>query len=273
MIVVAGLDVGSGGTKCVLMDAGRKVLGKAAVRTRANFEEVAREAFEGAVTAAGLRAADVAYVATTGLGRYSISFRDVQITDITCGARGAWFLFPTTRFVLDIGAQSTRAIRLQEGGRVREFHCNEKCAAGSGGFLERAARYLEVPVAEIGALSAGADSAQAISSVCAVLAETEIINHVSDGATPDRILRGVHESLADRAMSLLKRVGYDGGLTLIGGVARQAGMAKAARAKLGADVNVPDDPHFACALGACLLAFQRLARRRPGVATSTGREA
>jgi len=273
MIVVAGLDVGSGGTKCVLMDSDRSVLGKAAVRTRANFEEVAREAFEAAAAAAGLTPGDVAYVATTGLGRYSIAFRDVQITDITCGARGAGFLFPATRFVLDIGAQSTRAIRLREGGRVRDFHCNEKCAAGSGGFLERAARYLEVPVAEIGALSAGAASAQAISSVCAVLAETEIINHVSDGATPDQILRGVHESLADRAMSLLKRVGYDGGLTLIGGVARQAGMAKAARSKLGPDVNVPDDPHYVCALGACLLAFQRLARRRPGIGASLGREA
>jgi len=273
MIVVAGLDVGSGGTKCVFMDSDRNVLGKAAVRTRANFEEVAREAFEAAAAAAGLTPGDVAYVATTGLGRYSIAFRDVQITDITCGARGAGFLFPATRFVLDIGAQSTRAIRLREGGRVRDFHCNEKCAAGSGGFLERAARYLEVPVSEIGALSAGAASAQAISSVCAVLAETEIINHVSDGATPDQILRGVHESLADRAMSLLKRVGYDGGLTLIGGVARQAGMAKAARSKLGPDVNVPDDPHYVCALGACLLAFQRLARRRPGIGASLGREA
>jgi len=255
------------------MDSSRKVLSRASVRTRANFEEVAREAFEEAAAGAGLKTGDVAYVATTGLGRYSISFRDVQITDITCGARGAWFLFPATKFVLDIGAQSTRAIRLQEGGRVREFHCNEKCAAGSGGFLERAARYLEVPVADIGALSAGAPSAQPISSVCAVLAETEIINHVSDGATPDRILRGVHESLADRALGLLKRVGYDGGLTLIGGVARQEGMVQAARLKLGAGVNVPDHPHFACALGACLLAFQRLARRHPETGATIGRTA
>lgn len=273
MIVVSGLDIGSGGTKCVLLDEKRNILGRAAVRTRANFEEVAREAFDAAVAAAGLVPGDVSYVATTGLGRYSISFRDVQITDITCGARGAWFLFPSTRFVLDIGAQSTRAIRLREGGRVRDFHCNEKCAAGSGGFLERAARYLEVPVGEIGRLSAGAPSAQSISSVCAVLAETEIINHVSDGATPEQILRGVHESLADRALSLLKRVGFDGELTLIGGVARQEGMIRAARAKLGQRVNVPEEPQYACALGAAILGFQRLARRRTETPAETGREA
>ena len=273
MTIVAGLDVGSGSTKCILMDGDKRVLGRADVRTRANFEEVAREAFEVATAAAGLTPGDISYVATTGLGRYSISFRDVQITDITCGARGAWFLFPSTRFVLDIGAQSTRAIRLREGGRVRDFHCNEKCAAGSGGFLERAARYLEIPVAEIGALSAGAPLAQTISSVCAVLAETEIINHVSDGATPEQILRGVHESLADRALGLLKRVGFDGELTLIGGVARQEGMVKAARAKLGQAVNVPEHPHHASALGACLLAFQRLSRRRPEAITEIRRNA
>jgi len=257
MTVVAGIDIGSGSTKCVLMSESRKVLGRAELRTKANFEEVAREAFEEAAKRAGLRTTEVGYIATTGLGRYSISFRDVQITDITCGARGAHYLFPTTKFVLDIGAQSTRAIRLQEGGKVRDFQCNEKCAAGSGGFLERAARYLEVPVAEIGARSAAAASAQTISSVCAVLAETEIINHVSEGVTVDNILRGIHNSLADRALSLLKRVGLDGPVAFIGGVARQEGMVVALRDKLGVPVHVPEGPQFAAALGAALLGRQR----------------
>jgi bcr-type benzoyl-CoA reductase subunit D len=176
--------------------------------------------------------------------------------------------YPATRFVLDIGAQCSRAIRLREGGRVKEFHMNEKCAAGSGGFLERAAKYLEVTVADIGPLSLAAEKPQPISSVCAVLAESEIINHVSEGVSVENILRGIHDSLADRALSLLKRVGQDGEVTLIGGVARQAGMVLALRQKLNAPVNVPDAPHLAAAHGAALLGLQRLRKLSAGQAAA-----
>lgn len=135
---------------------------------------------------------------------------------------------------------------------------NEKCAAGSGGFLERAAKYLEVTVADIGLLSLKAARPQAISSVCAVLAESEIINHVSEGVSVENILRGIHNSLADRSLGLLKRVGLDGEVTMIGGVARQEGMVVALREKLGVPVNVPEAPQLVTALGAALLGLQRL---------------
>ena len=217
-MLIAGIDIGSGTTKCVLVDEEGRVRGRAETRTKADFEKVAGEVLDAARQDAG---ADerVAYLATTGLGRYAVVARDIQITDLTCGARGAATLFPGTRYVLDIGAQCSRAIKLREGGKVKEFHMNEKCAAGSGGFLERAAKYLEVTLPEIGPLSLAAAKPQAISSVCAVLAESEIINHVSDGATVENILRGIHNSLADRALGLLKRVGLDGDVTFIGGVA------------------------------------------------------
>jgi predicted CoA-substrate-specific enzyme activase len=254
-MLVAGIDIGSGTTKCVLVDAAGQVRGRASVRTKADFEKVAREALDGARAAAG--GEDVAYVATTGLGRYAIAARDIQITDLTCGARGAATLFPSTGYVLDIGAQCSRAIKLREGGKVKEFHMNEKCAAGSGGFLERAAKYLEVRVPEIGALSLAAARPQPISSVCAVLAESEIINHVSEGVTVENILRGIHNSLADRALALLKRVGLDGEVTFIGGVALQAGMVQALRDTLRVPINVPDAPHETTALGAALLGLQR----------------
>ena len=144
---------------------------------------------------------------------------------------------------------------------------NEKCAAGSGGFLERAAKYLEVRVDDIGPLSLGAQRPQAISSVCAVLAESEIINHVSEGVAVENILRGIHNSLADRALSLLKRVGLDGPVVFIGGVARQAGMVVALRDRLGVPVLVPDGPQFAAARGAALLGLQRhLKASRPAAA-------
>jgi predicted CoA-substrate-specific enzyme activase len=254
-MLVAGIDLGSGTTKCVLVDETGALRGRALARTRADFELVARAALDAAREAAG--GAEVGYVATTGLGRYAVPFRDIQITDLTCGARGAAAAVPGTRYVLDIGAQCSRAIKLREGGKVREFHMNEKCAAGSGGFLERAAKYLEVSVADIGALSLAARTPQPISSVCAVLAESEIINHVSEGASVENILRGIHDSLADRALSLLKRVGLDGEVTFIGGVAQQAGMVHALREKLGVPVHVPEAPQFAAALGAALLGLQR----------------
>jgi predicted CoA-substrate-specific enzyme activase len=260
-MLVAGIDLGSGTTKCVLVDGDRAVRGHGVVRTKADFEHVAREARAAALADAGASDDSVAYTATTGLGRYAVSFRDIQITDLTCGARGAATLFPATRFVLDIGAQCSRAIRLRDNGKVQAFHMNEKCAAGSGGFLERAAKYLEVTVAEIGPLSLAASTPQPISSVCAVLAESEIINHVSEGVSVENILRGIHNSLADRALSLLKRVGLDGDVTLIGGVALQAGMVAALRDKLGVPIHVPEAPQLTAALGAALLGLQRLRKR------------
>jgi len=257
MMLIAGIDIGSGTTKAVLVDGDGTVRGRGLLRTKADFEKVTREALGAARQDAGAAESDVAYVATTGLGRYAVPFRDIQITDLTCGARGAATLVPSTRFVLDIGAQCSRAIKLRDGGKVKEFHMNEKCAAGSGGFLERAAKYLEVSLADIGPLSLGAGQPQPISSVCAVLAESEIINHVSEGVSVENILRGIHNSLADRALSLLKRVGLDGEVTLIGGVALQAGMVAALRDKLGGPVHVPDAPQFTTALGAAVLGLQR----------------
>jgi predicted CoA-substrate-specific enzyme activase len=267
-VLIAGIDVGSGATKAVLIDEAGAVRGRGETRTRADFEAVARAALEAALAAAGAEEAQVGYTAATGLGRHAVPFRDIQITDLTCGARGAASLCPEARFVLDIGAQCSRAIRLREGGKVKEFHMNEKCAAGSGGFLERAARYLEVPVADIGPLSLRATRAQAISSVCAVLAESEIINHVSDGAAVEDILRGIHASLADRALSLLKRVGLDGPVAFIGGVARQDGMVAALRARLEVPVLLPPEPVFAAALGAALLGRQRWQRRETAPAAA-----
>ena len=266
-MLIAGIDIGSGTTKCVLVDVERRVRGRGLVKTKADFEKLAREVLDVAKEAGQTDGEEVGYIATTGLGRYAVPFRDIQITDLTCGARGAATLFPDAGYVLDIGAQCSRAIKLRDHGKVKEFHMNEKCAAGSGGFLERAAKYLEVAVGDIGPLSLGALRPQAISSVCAVLAESEIINHVSEGVSVENILRGIHNSLADRALSLLKRVGLDGPVVFIGGVAQQEGMVVALTQKLGVTVHVPDSPQFVTALGAALLGLQRfLKAARPAAA-------
>lgn len=258
MAFVAGIDIGSRGTKAVILDESRHVCGTALVKTRPDFPGVAKEAMELALAQAGGRMEDVKYVTTTGLGRYNIPFRDIQITDITCAARGAEFLFPNTACVLDVGGQSTRAIRLRQGGKVKEFKSNDKCAAGSGGFLERAAHYLEIPLDQLGPLSMGAVKPTTISSVCAVLAESEIINHVSEGQKVEDIIRGIHNSLASRSKALLARVGLEDEVTFVGGVARQNGMVQALKDTIGRQVNVSDQPDMVAALGAALLGHQRL---------------
>ncbi len=264
MDFVAGIDIGAKSTKVVILDEKKQIRGKISVKTRPDFTAVAKEALDRALQKAGLKEKELSYIATTGFGRYNVPFRDVQITEITCVARGAAFLFPKTHCVLDIGAQSTRAIRVHDGGKVREFRTNDKCAAGAGGFIERAAKYLEVKVEEVGDLSMKADKPETISSVCAVLAESEIINHVSAGGTVENIMRGVHISLASRALALIKRAGLEDEVTFVGGVARQKGMVKALEETLKRKVNVDAEPEMAGALGAALLASRRLEKIRQG---------
>lgn len=261
MNLVAGIDVGSGRTKCALVDEQGRVVASARAKTLPDFDKTAAEVLDSALESAGLKPSSVAYVATTGLGRHSIGFRQIQITDITCTARAARRHFPDSRFILDIGSQSTRAIRLSEDGRVREFRTNEKCAAGSGGFLERACRYLEIPLEQLGELSAKSAGAQSISSICAVLAESEIINHVSEGRSVEDILFGIHISLAERALLLLKRVGFEGDLVFTGGVALQKGMVRALQETTRSTVHLPAEPDLMAATGAALLGWYRLKKQ------------
>ncbi len=226
MTFVAGIDMGAKSTKALVMDGEKRICGKAAIKTRPDFHAVAKEVLDLALQ------------------------------------RGAVFLFPKTRCVLDIGAQSTRALRVSDTGKVREFRTNDKCAAGAGGFIERACKYLEVNIDQVGDLSIQANKPQTISSVCAVLAESEIINHVSNGETIENILRGVHNSLASRALALLKRSGMEDEVTFVGGVARQKGMVKALEETLKRKINVSEEPELVGALGAALLALRRLEKLR-----------
>ncbi len=257
-MLVAGLDVGSRNTKAVIIDGKRQLVGRARVRTRPNFEELVAEVLDLALEGVGADRGDIDYLSATGFGRYNVPTRDLQVTEITAAARGAWYLFPGTRSVVDIGHQNTRAIRVNDSGRVKEFRSNDKCAAGAGGFVERGARYLEIKLEEVGPLSLMAEQPVTISSVCAVLAESEIINHVSNGNSVENIVRGMHNSLAGRAAALLKRAGLEPEVTLVGSMTKQAGMVVAMNETLGLRVNVSDDSDLAGAIGAAVLGFIRL---------------
>ncbi len=257
-MLIAGVDIGSRTTKAVVVNERRELLGRARVRSRPDFEALAEEALLLALAEAGADRADVDYLATTGFGRYNVAARDLQVTEISAAGRGATFLFPGTRSVIDIGAQNTRAIHVDADGRVKQFRSNDKCAAGAGSFIERAAKYLEITIDQVGDLSTGGEHPVTISSICAVLAESEIINHVTDGHTVEDILRGVHNSLAGRAVSLLKKAGMESEYTLVGGASTQAGMRLALSEAVGEPVNVNENSDLACAIGAAVLGLVRL---------------
>lgn len=264
MTVTAGVDVGSTYTKAILLREGREPLGKGMVKTGFRLSVAATLAYQQALAQAGIEEGEVAYVTSTGYGRYQASFRDVQVTDLTAHARGACFFFPRTRTVLDVGGQTMKVSRLDESGKVKSFRLNDKCAAGTGAFLEKTARYLGYDVEEIGPLVATSKEPVPISGVCAVFAESEVINHVSSGCAPADIMHGAVVSLADRAVQLMKRVRLEPEFTLVGGIMHFAPMIHVMRERLRAAVNIPpgDFLQYTGALGAALLAYRRVQKLR-----------
>lgn len=260
MTYTAGIDVGSTYTKALILSDTYHIVGWALEKTGFKLAEVSRRAYQRALGEAGLREEDVAYVVATGFGRHMVSFSDAHVTDLTASARGATFLFPGTRTILDVGGQTMKATRLDDNARVKTFRLNDKCAAGTGAFLEKTARYMGYSTEEIGPLVATAKEAVPISGVCAVFAESEVINHLSLGSAPADIMRGAIESLVGRSVQLMKRVRMEPEFTLIGGILRFQMMAEVVRQHLKADVNVPEGElvQFVPALGAAILGHRRL---------------
>ena len=266
----AGIDIGSTYTKAAVLGPDGTLAGIGIRPTGFRLEEAALEALTLALEDADLDRDAVEYIASTGYGRNQVSFRDAQATDLTAMARGANWFFPGTRTVLDVGGQTMKAMRLDEGARVRSFRLNDKCAAGTGAFLEKTARYLGYTIEEIGPLVEYSREPVAISGVCAVFAESEVINHVSNGAQPADIMHGAMESLIERSVRLMKRVQMEPEFTLVGGIMRFPTMVRVMREQLGAEVNVPPEPmvQFTGAIGAGVLARRRLEKR--GAAESVG---
>ncbi len=260
MSYTAGIDVGSTYTKAVILDENEVIAGQAMINTGFKLGQAAKRALDMAVDAAGIVEDDVEYVISTGFGRHQVPFRDINVTDMTASARGAAHLFPETRTILDVGGQTMKAIRLDDGLRVKSFRLNDKCAAGTGAFLEKTARYMGYETVEIGALAATSKEAVPISGVCAVFAESEVINHLSHGAAPADIMYGSIVSLVGRSVQLMRRVRMEPEFTLIGGILRFESMAKVVRQELSAEVNVPEGDlvQYTSALGAALLGQQRL---------------
>ncbi len=266
MSITAGIDVGSTYTKAVLLSSDGDVIARHFHQTGFKLAEVAEKCFNEVLEIAGLQRSDIEYIIATGFGRHQVAFKDLHVTDLTASARGAFKLFPGTRSILDVGGQTMKAIRLEdEGGKVKSFRLNDKCAAGTGAFLEKTARYMGYDTEDIGPLLMTSRSPVEISGVCAVFAESEVINQLSLGTPPAEIMQGAIESLTGRAVQLMKRVKAESEFTLIGGIMRFPTMPAAVRERVEAVVNLPgaeDDDlalaQFVTALGAAVLGQRRL---------------
>jgi predicted CoA-substrate-specific enzyme activase len=258
MEYAAGIDVGSTQTKAVLIDTARAIVGRVLTDTGANLKRAGQRALDELVAGMNIDRSDVKFVVGTGYGRFRIEAGDTQVTEISCHARGAHMLFPSTRTVIDMGGQDTKAIKVGAEGDVLDFCMNDKCAAGTGRFLAGAADVLGLSLDAIGEISLRATKPVRMTSVCTVFVESDILSHLAQNKKVEDILAGVHEAIATRTIGLVRRVGMDPEITFTGGVARNIGMVRALEAKLGASLNVSAESQFTGALGAALFALDHV---------------
>ena len=252
-MITAGIDVGSISAKAALIEDG-EIVATCVILTGYNAKKAGRQVYEEALAKAGVDPAQVERIVATGYGRNSIEFASKAVTEITCHAAGAHFLNPEVRSIIDIGGQDSKAIVLDDRGKVKDFTMNDKCAAGTGRFLEVMARALEVDLDAFGELSLSAETASPISSLCTVFAESEVISLIAKGEKRENIIAGIHASIGARVVSMAKRIGVRPPAMMTGGVAKNIGVVKALEEKLGADLIVSENAQVNGAIGAALIA-------------------
>lgn len=262
-----GLDLGSLTCDAVLIDREGQILAFSVVPTGARHVEAMARARQEVLSKAMAREEDIVAIVSTGYGRERVPDRTMSVTEITCHAKGIWALLPGTDVLLDIGGQDSKAIRLGPSGKVLDFAMNDRCAAGTGRFLDVMARALEVEVSELSALDAQAKGDLKITSMCTVFAETEVVSLVAASTPVPEIVRALHRAIAARNAALVRRVARDlKGLkvAMSGGVARNRGVVRALEEALSVPIYVPQEPDIVGALGAALIGLERVAHNKLG---------
>jgi len=258
-MITAGVDIGSTASKAVIFQ-NSQILGSVIGPSSTNPAKTAAAIYEQALSQAGISPDRVRFVVGTGYGRAQVSFAHTNISELSCHGRGAHYYLPSVRTVLDIGGQDTKAICIDRDGNLLDFAMNDKCAAGTGRFLEMMVRTLDVSLADLGRLHFEPGESCMIGNMCSVFAESEVINLVNEGAPLPGIVKGLHQSLASRVVALAKRVGVEPEIVVTGGVAKNAGVVDAVAKKLGMNLaRFPEgvDPQIIGALGAALIAQDR----------------
>jgi len=256
-MTTAGIDMGAKYIKVVILSDGA-VRGKAMVTAGFETAESAAECLEKAASDAGIGIADIDHITSTGSGRKSAPNIQSDITDVGAAARGIIHLMKDVRTVIDVGAEEGRGIKVGENGKVVDFAVNEKCAAGAGAFAEAMSRALELSLTEFGELSLKSDKTTPMNAQCAVFAESEVVSLVHAKTPKQDIARAVHDAISSRIVSMVRRVGINEKVALIGGVSHNPGFVDALKRGLETDVSVPDDPEFVGALGAAIIASERV---------------
>jgi predicted CoA-substrate-specific enzyme activase len=253
-MITLGVDIGSVSTKAVILNQESEILSYNIILTSGDSRGAAEEVFNKTIKEAKVSKKDIDYVVSTGYGRGNIPFSQQQVTEITCHALGAHFLFPETGTILDVGGQDSKAINIDNKGQVLDFAMNDKCAAGTGRFLEVMAQAMGVELNDLNSLSRDAAASVLISSMCTVFAESEVVSLVAEGRPKADIIRGVYEAIAERSITLLHRVNIIKPVTMTGGVAKNKGVVDALENKLNLNVNIAEEPQIIGALGAALIA-------------------
>ena len=249
----AGVDIGSTMTKVVLMDKSDNLLSSIKGPTGPEHRQLANEVMRQALEQASLQIDDISYIVATGYGRLNVPFADRQITELSCHARGVSSLFPNIRTAIDIGGQDAKCMKI-DNGRLINFVMNDKCAAGTGRFLEVTATALGIKLEDMGDISLKATKKIQISNLCTIFAQQEVVALISRGEKLENILAGLHDALASRIAALARRLGIEPDLVLTGGVAKNIGMVRAMKESLGCEIIVPEEPLLTGALGAAILA-------------------
>lgn len=252
-MITAGIDLGSLSTKVLILEDDN-ILSTSVLTTGEEGALVAKKAMDEAIKKANISFEELKNIVSTGYGRKFVPFAKQSKSEMLCHAKGSHWLFPKARTVIDVGAESSKVIRINEEGVVEDFAGNDKCAAGTGVFLDTMAKALEVPLEDIGQLSLEHKEKAQISSMCAVFAESEVVSHVHKGIPRNDILAGIHESIADRIFGMLNRIGVQNDVVMTGGVAKNIGMVRALEEKLGIKIYIPEYPQMVGALGAALIA-------------------
>jgi len=256
-MIVAGVDAGSLSAEAALVNEKGEVIAQSVVLMGGCSPKASEEALKVALNKVNLSIDDLSYIVATGCGREISPSANARVTEITCIARGAYSIFPSCRTIIDIGGQDTKVIRVNDRGIVSEFDMNDKCAAGTGRFLEVMANALGVELDQMGKHSLEFEEDLQISSVCTVFAESEVISLQSQGKPVNDILRGIHKAIADRTVGLLERIGVEKDVVMTGGVAKNIGVVRAIEEKLGLSLIIPDEPQTVGAIGAARIALQK----------------
>ncbi|MDO8637648.1 MAG: acyl-CoA dehydratase activase [Dehalococcoidia bacterium] len=256
MKAVAGVDIGSLTAKTVLLDLQGQLLSYSIVAAGMVNLKAAQKCLTQAIRKARLRTSDIGSIVSTGYGRSLVKFGDRNITEISCHARGAHWLMPHVRMVIDIGGQDSKVISVDSEGRVANFAMNDKCAAGTGRFLEVMSQALAVDLAAMGTLSLTSTNPAQVSSLCTVFAESEIISLAARGCPTVDIVAGLHEAIGRRVVSMVKGVGIHPPVMMSGGVAKNQGVVKVLSQLLKTDILVPPEPQIVGALGAAIFALE-----------------